>query len=91
MKKEKIKMLKDLVLVRKLKSEDKTPSGLIIPFEAREEGRYLEVVEVSAKVHGIKKGDIVVAQGERPGGQDFHFNGEDLIVMRQKYICAVME
>lgn len=91
MKKEKIKLFRDLLLVRPLPPEDKTFGGLIIPKDAQEELRYLEVLEIGPGVHGIKKGDHIVTIGQHPGGQDVVFNGEKLIVMRDKYIGGVME
>lgn len=92
MKKEKLKIFRDLLLVRRLKPAEAKPyegSGLII--EMAEESRYCDVLEVGPDVRGVKPGDRIMLMGECPGGQDFHFNGELLLVMREKYVFGVME
>lgn len=91
MKKESIRLFRDLLLCRPIKSDEKTFGGIIIPDEAKDESRYLEVLEVGSKVHGISKGDVIVTIGQNPGGQDFEFNGEKLLIMREKYVGAIME
>lgn len=91
MKKEKIRLFRDLLLAKPIPPEDKTFGGIIIPAEAKDESRYLKVLEVGAKVNGIKAGDTIVTIGQHPGGQDFEFNGEKLVIMRDKYVFGVME
>lgn len=91
MKKEKIKLFRDLILARPLPAPEKTAGGIIIPNEAKDDSRYLEVLEIGSGIHGIEPGDTIVTVGEHPGGQDFTFNGEDLVIMRDKYVFGVVE
>jgi co-chaperonin GroES (HSP10) len=91
MKKEKIKLFRDLLLCRPKKPDEKTHGGIIIPDEAKDESRYLEVLEVGSKIWGIKPGDTIITIGQCPGGQDFEFNGERLVIMRDKYVFGVVE
>lgn len=91
MKKETVKMFHDLLLVRRLKPEEKTAGGIIIPEESKDESRYLEVLGVGSKVRGINVGDTIVTIGQNPGGQELTLNGEPLTIMREKYVFGVVE
>lgn len=92
MKNESIKMMRDLLLVRRLERDEDTtlrPNGIIV--DLVKESRYCDVIAVGSKVNGVVAGDRIMLMGETPGGQDFTFNGEQLIVMREKYVFGVME
>ena len=74
MKKESIRMFRDLLLVRRLKfEEEKVYRGASLLIEAPEETRYCDVLAVGKGVHGVKPGDRIILMGETPGGQDFEF------------------
>lgn len=89
-KKEKIKIFRDLLLARPLKfMNDKTDGGIWIPNSVENTVEYFEVLEVGREVKGVKAGDRILTTKHM--GQEFHFNGEDLIVMRERNAAAVVD
>ncbi|NPA16244.1 co-chaperone GroES [Persephonella sp.] len=95
----KIKPLYDRVVVKPAEEvEEKTPSGIIIPDTAKEkpsegeviavgEGRLLENGEI--KPLKVKVGDRVIYS--KYAGNEFVVDGEDLIVLREDDILAIIE
>lgn len=98
MTKNKVQPLFDNVLIRPLEAEQKTSSGIILPDSAQEKPQMGEVVAVGpGKV--TPKGEkekIVVKVGQKViykkwGGSDVKSNGEELILVEQKDILAVID
>lgn len=94
----KIKPLHDRVLVRRLEQEEKTAGGIIIPDTAKEKPQQGEVLAVgsgarddSGKVIAldVKVGDIVLFA--KWGGTEVKVDGEDLLVMKESDIIAIVE
>jgi len=95
----KLKPLYDRVVVKPIEEkQEKTPSGIIIPDTAKEkpsegeviavgEGRLLENGEV--KPLQVKVGDKVVYS--KYAGNEFVVDGEELIVLREDDILAIIE
>ncbi|MDQ7056892.1 MAG: co-chaperone GroES [Persephonella sp.] len=95
----KIKPLYDRVVVKPAEeAEEKTPSGIIIPDTAKEkpsegevvavgEGRLLENGEI--KPLKVKVGDKVIYS--KYAGNEFVVDGEELIVLREDDILAIIE
>ncbi|WP_457641489.1 co-chaperone GroES [Persephonella sp.] len=95
----KIKPLYDRVVVKPAEeAEEKTPSGIIIPDTAKEkpsegeviavgEGRLLENGEVAPLK--VKVGDKVIYS--KYAGNEFVVDGEELIVLREDDILAIVE
>jgi len=93
-----IKPLFDNVLIRPLEAETKTASGIILPDSAKEKPQIGQIVAVgSGKV--TPKGEkekIVVKPGQKViykkwGGNEVKVNGEELILVEQKDILAIVE
>ena len=94
-----IRPLYDRVVVRRLPEERITASGIVIPDTASAEkpmqgeiiaigtGKILENGEIRAL--GIKVGDIILFG--KYSGTEVKFNGEELVVMREDDIMAVIE
>ena len=98
MAKSNIKPLFDNILIRPLEAETKTASGIILPDNAKEKPQTGQIVAVGpGKV--TPKGEkepIVVKVGQkvmykRWGGNEVKINGEELILVEQKDILAVLE
>ena len=95
----KIKPLYDRVVIKPAEeAEEKTPSGIIIPDTAKEkpsegeviavgEGRILENGEV--KPLKVKVGDKVIYS--KYAGNDIVVDGEELIILREDDILAIIE
>ena len=95
--KTKITPLFDNILIRPLEAEQKTSSGIILPDSAKEKPQTGEVVAVGpGKV--TPKGDqekIVVKVGQHVmykkwGGSEVKVNGEELMLVEQKDILAIV-
>ncbi len=94
----KLKPLHDRVLVKRLESEEVTKGGIIIPDSAKEKPIKGEVIAVgpgktSDKGEKIKmnveKGNKVLFN--KYAGTEIKIDGEELLVMREDDILAIIE
>jgi len=93
-----IKPLGDKVVVKRLEAEAVTEGGIVLPDSAKEkpkegkiiavgEGRLLDSGERAA--FQVKKGDRVVFTSY--GGTEITVDGEDLLIMSEDDILAVLD
>jgi chaperonin GroES len=94
----KIRPLHDRVVVRRTEEERKTPGGIVIPDTATEK-------PIRGKVVSVGKGKILESGEIRPldlkvndevlfgkySGTEIKVDGEDLVVMREDDVMAVIE
>ena len=94
----KLRPLHDRVIIKRLDSERKTASGIVIPDSATEKPDQGEILAVGngkvgddGKVRplGVKVGDKVLFG--KYSGQSVKVEGEELLVMREEDIMAVVE
>ncbi len=94
----KIRPLHDRVIVKRLDNERKTASGIVIPDNAAEKPDQGEIVAVgpgkrddAGKIIApdVKVGDRVLFG--KYSGQTVKVEGEELLVMREEDIMAVIE
>ncbi len=94
----KLRPLHDRVIVKRLDQERKTASGIVIPDNAAEKPDQGEVLAVGngkvgddGKVRplGVKVGDKVLFG--KYSGQTVKVEGDELLVMREEDIMAVVE
>lgn len=87
-----LKPIGDRVVVRRLPVEDVTKGGIIIPDTAKEKPQQGEVIAVGPGkkdyTMNVKKGDRVLFG--KYAGQEFELNGDELLVMREDDILAVL-
>ena len=93
-----IRPLHDRVIIKRMEEERTTPGGIVIPDTAAEKPIKGEVVAVG---HGklMESGDtrpLDVKPGDKVlfgkySGTEVKVNGEDLLVMREEDIMAVIE
>ncbi len=90
--------LHDRILVKRLDSEEKTAGGIIIPDTAKEkpvQGKIIAVGQGKKNDKGeraamdVKVGDKVLFS--RYGGTDVKVDGEELLIMREEDILAIIE
>lgn len=89
----KIKPLADRVLVKPVKAESKTASGIIIP-EAAQEKTQTAIVETIGP--GTEKEPVTVKVGEtimydKYAGTQIKMDGEDYLIVKQSDIIAIIE
>lgn len=92
-----LKPLQDRVVIKMLESEETTKSGIILASTAKEKPQIAEVLAVGpgVKQEGklipveVKKGDKVVVS--KYSGTEVKYEGEDLIIVRENDILAVIE
>ena len=96
MSKPKVKPLFDLVLIKPLDEEEKTPSGIVLPESAKEKPQKGEIMAIGpgaitddGKVlpMKVKVGQIVMYK--KWGGNEVKVNGEEWLLVEQKDILAV--
>ncbi len=96
--KPKIKPLFDLVLIKPLEGEEKTPSGIVLPETAKEKPQKGEVMALGpggttddGKVlpMKVKVGQIVMYK--KWGGNEVKVNNQEWLLVEQKDILAVLE
>jgi chaperonin GroES len=94
----KLKPLHDRVLVKRMESEEKTASGIIIPDTAQEKPMEGKIISVgsgarddSGKVVAldVKKGDTVLFG--KWSGTEVKIDGEELLIMKESDIMGIIE
>ena len=93
-----LRPLADRVIVKRIDSETKTASGIVLPDAAAEKPDQGEVLAVGPGKRN-DKGDFValnVAVGDRvlfgkDSGQTVKVDGEELLVMREEDLFAVVQ
>lgn len=89
--------LRDQVVVRRLSAEEKTSGGIVLPDASRErpqQGRVLSVGDGRLVSNGrlvrsqVREGDRVLFQ--RYAGNEVVVDGEELLIMREEDILAVL-
>jgi chaperonin GroES len=94
----KLRPLADRVIVKRVEQETKTASGIVIPDNAAEKPDQGEVLSVGPGKRS-ERGDIVtmnVKAGDRVlfgkySGQTVKVDGDELLVMREEDLFAVVE
>ncbi len=92
-----LKPLADRVVIKMKESEETTKSGIILSSGSKEKPQIAEVLEVGPGeiIDGkevkmtVKKGDKVVVN--KYAGTEIKYEGEDLIIVRQSDILAIVE
>ena len=92
-----LKPLQDRVVIKMLEGEETTKSGIILSASSKEKPQIAEVVAVGPglKKDGelipleVKKGDKVVVS--KYSGTEVKYEGEDIIIVRESDILAVVE
>ncbi|HPE16830.1 MAG TPA: co-chaperone GroES [Oscillospiraceae bacterium] len=93
----KLKPLADRVILKMVEAEETTKSGIILTGAAKEKPSVAEVVEVGpgGLVDGkevkmtVRKGDRVIMS--KYAGTEVKLDGEELTIVRQSDILAVVE
>lgn len=92
-----LKPLSDRVVVKMVENEETTKSGIILTGNAQDKSKVAEVVEVGPgelidgkrEEMSVKKGDKVYLN--EYAGTKIKYEGEDLVIVRQSDILAVIE
>ena len=92
-----LKPLADRVVIKMLEGEETTKSGIILAGAAQEKPQIAKVLEVGpgGEVDGkavkmlVKKGDKVVVN--KYAGTEIKYEGEELIIVKQGDILAIVE
>jgi len=94
-----IKPLADRVIVKALDAEEKTKGGIVLPDTAKEkpqEGKVVAVGQGKIKDDGgiqsleLKEGDRVL-YGKYSGTEITNKEGEELLIMREEDVLAVIQ
>ena len=92
-----IKPLHDRVVVKRLEEEERTTGGIIIPDSAKEKPQRGEIVAVGAGSRNdagnvvaleVKVGDVVLFG--KWSGTEIKLNGEELLVMKESDVIAIL-
>ena len=90
--------LGDRVVVRRVKEEQKTAGGIIIPYNAKEKPQEGEIIAVgpgarddNGKIQplDVKKGDKILFG--KWSGTEIKLDGKDLLIMKESDILGVLE
>jgi len=92
-----LKPLADRVIIKMAKAEETTKSGIILASNAKEKPQIAEVIAVGpgGKIDGeeiemyIKVGEKVIVN--KYAGTEVKFEGEDLIIVKQSDVLAIVE
>lgn len=94
-----IQPLFDNVLVKPLEAETKTASGILLPDNAKEKPQMGEIMAVGQGVMDdgeIVKNSIIVKVGQKVmykkwGGDEVKVNGQEMMIVKQSDILAIIE
>lgn len=95
----KIRPLHDRVVVRRKEEEEKSAGGIVLPGSAKEKPNQGVVVAVGSgkpldngeiRKLDVKKGDVVVF-GKYAGSDTIEIKGEELVILSESDIKAVIE
>jgi chaperonin GroES len=94
----KLRPLNDRLLVRRVESEEASLGGIVIPDSAAKKPQQGEVLSTGPG-EVLDNGEVrplVVKSGDRVlfgeyTGDEIKLNGEDLVVMRERDVLAVLE
>ncbi len=95
----KIRPLHDRIVVRRKEEEEKTAGGIVLPGSAKEKPNQGEVIAVGngrvldngeVRPVDVKVGDIVVF-GKYAGSDTIDVDGEELVILSESDIKAVVE
>jgi chaperonin GroES len=93
-----IRPLQDRILIKRVKEEEKTKGGIIIPDTAKEKPMEGKVVAVgngallkdgSVRKLEVKKGDTILFA--KYSGNDIRIDGEDHLILREEDVLAIIE
>lgn len=92
-----LRPLLDRVVVKMIEAEETTKSGIILTASSKEKPQIAEVIEVGpgGQVDGneikmyVKKGDKVVLN--KYAGTEIKYEGQELIIVKQNDILAIVE
>jgi chaperonin GroES len=92
-----LKPLADRVIIKQIKAEETTKTGIILTSAAQEKPQVYEVIEVgpggvidgNEVVMVVKKGDRVITG--KYSGTEVKVDGEELTIVRQNDILAIVE
>jgi chaperonin GroES len=94
----KFRPLGDRVLVKRIKDEERTKGGIVIPDTAKEKPQEGKVIAVGKGKHGddgnlipieVKAGDKILFG--KYSGSEFKLEGEDLLILREDDILGIIE
>ncbi len=94
----KLRPLHDRVIVKRVEEEEKSPGGIVLPDAAKEKPIRGEVLAVGngklldngdTRPVGLEVGDTVLFG--KYGGTEVKLDGEELLVLREDDIMAVVE
>lgn len=87
-----LKPLNDRLIVKRMEEEAVTAGGIIIPDSAKEKPMKAEVLAVGPGREGemtVKAGDVVLFA--KYAGHEFKMDGDELVILREDEILAVVE
>ena len=88
-----LKPLADRVVIKMKENEETTKSGIILAGASKEKPQFAEVLAVGTGTEKIKmevkKGDNVVVS--KYAGTEVKYEGEDLIIISQSDILAIVD
>jgi len=92
-----VKPLQDRVLVKMIEGEETTKSGIILAGKAQEKPQIAEILAVGpgGEIDGkdvkmnVKVGDKVIIS--KYSGTEIKYNGEEMIIVKQGDILAIVE
>jgi chaperonin GroES len=94
----KVVPLNDKIVVKRVEAEEKTAGGIVLPDSAKEKPRQGKVLSIGdgKLLENGKRAPFQIKEGDRVlfssyAGNEVNIDGEDLLVMSEDDILAVIE
>ena len=85
----KLQPLADRIVAKATEAEAKSPSGILLPENAKEKTQLAKVVAVGKDVKEVKVGDTIVHA--QYGPSPVSVNGEEFLLVKEEDVLAVVK
>jgi chaperonin GroES len=86
----KLQPLADRIVAKPVEADAKSPSGILLPDQARDKTQVAEVVAVGKDVKEVKMGDRIVHSEYGPN-RFKQSGGEELLIVKEEDVLAVVK
>jgi len=83
-----LKPLADRLVLKRMESEERTASGIVLPDSAKEKPEIAEVVEIGKEVKEVKKGQKVVFG--KYSTSEIKYGGTEYLIVKEEDILAIL-
>ena len=85
----KLQPLADRIVAREIEAEAKSPSGILLPDNAKDKTQMGDVIAVGAEVKEVKVGDRIIHSEYGPNR--IKLDGQELLLVKEEDVYAIVK